>query len=102
MQTACLKNQGKRMVKKSSKGVYITAFILLLSGLAYLVITGLSQGALPTLKVAQALKLDVKQLVNIRLYGTVCMTNIEPYEDGRGVVFLVQDEGVQNQRMRLA
>lgn len=89
------------MAKQSSRAVYIAAFVLLLGGLGYLVATGLSQGATPTLKVGQALAMDAAELLKVRVYGKVRPENIAQHEDGLGVAFTVADQQASDKSMRV-
>ncbi|WP_022662512.1 cytochrome c maturation protein CcmE [Paucidesulfovibrio longus] len=80
------------MSAKASKGVYIAAFVLLLGGLGYLIASGLSQGATPTLSVAQAKESDAADLQRVRLFGKVLPQDIALRDDNLGVAFIVADE----------
>ncbi|MGE4291828.1 MAG: cytochrome c maturation protein CcmE [Desulfovibrio sp.] len=80
------------MSAKGSKGVYIAAFVLLLGGLGYLVTSGLSQGATPTLSVTQAKAKAVDELQRVRLFGKVLPQEIALRDDNLGVAFIVADE----------
>lgn len=89
------------MAKKNSKAVYIFAFLLLLGGLGYLVTSGLSEGATPTLQVSQALTMNTGDLLKVRLYGKVHHEGIENHEDGLGVAFNVMDQVEPGTQMRV-
>lgn len=80
------------MSAKSSKGVYIAAFVLLLGGLGYLITSGLSQGATPTLSVGQASTMEAGDLQRVRLFGKVLPQDIALRSDNLGVAFFVADE----------
>lgn len=89
------------MSAQNSKGVYIAAFALLLGGLGYLIVTGLSQGATPTLSVAQAASMDVEELRHVRLFGTVLPEDVEQRSDNLGVAFHVADNTGASVSMRV-
>lgn len=89
------------MAKKNSKMVYVFAFVLLLGGLGYLVASGLSEGATPTLQVGQALTMEAGDLLKVRIYGKVRPEGIQPHEDGLGVNFLVADQVAPSQQMKV-
>jgi cytochrome c-type biogenesis protein CcmE len=89
------------MSAKASKGVYIAAFVLLLGGLGYLIASGLSQGATPTLSVAQAKESDAADLQRVRLFGKVLPQDIALRGDNLGVAFVVADEGDPAVSMRV-
>ena len=89
------------MARKNSKTVYVFAFLLLLGGLGYLVASGLSEGATPTLQVGQALTMDAGDLLKVRIYGKVWPEGIENHEDGLGVSFMVADQLDPAQHMKV-
>ncbi|MEF2145252.1 MAG: cytochrome c maturation protein CcmE [Desulfovibrionaceae bacterium] len=89
------------MSAKSSKGVYILAFVLLLGGLTYLVVSGISQGSTPTLNVSQAMTMDADELHKVRLFGKVLPQDIERHADNMGVGFLVADEQDPSRYLRV-
>ncbi|MDR2826192.1 MAG: cytochrome c maturation protein CcmE [Deltaproteobacteria bacterium] len=77
--------------KNNSKKLYIAAFILLLSGIGYLVATGLATGTVLHAQVAEALSLPQGKARAMSITGSVSPDRISVLEDSRGVRFQIQD-----------
>lgn len=77
---------------KSGKGIYIAALALFLSGLGYLLWSGLSGGSVYFLNVSEAMAVDASKLSQARLFGNVAAEDLRQGEGGRGVSFRLVDK----------
>ncbi len=87
--------------KKNSKVMYIIAFLLIFSGVGYLMITSLSQNSTYFLEVSEALAMDTHSLERARLFGTVGKNDLLKDDDALGVVFNLQDKEDRNKVIRV-
>jgi cytochrome c-type biogenesis protein CcmE len=77
--------------KSKNKGVYFAALGLLLSGLGFLLFSGLSQNSVYFLNVSEALAMEQGDLGAVRLFGKVDERDLERDERALGVVFTLSD-----------
>lgn len=88
--------------KKGGKGVYIVALLLFLSGLGYLLWSGLSGGSVYFLNVSEALAVDASKLSQARLFGNVAAEDLRPGEGGLGVTFQLVDQADASKRIAVS
>ncbi len=79
------------MTKKSNKGVYIAAFVLLAGALGFLLFSGLSQNSVYFVEVSEALAMEPGQLGAARLFGVVAAQDMERNASRPGVTFRLLD-----------
>lgn len=88
--------QGFTMAKKS-RSPYIIAFVLFLSGISYMVYSGISQNSVYFLNVSEALAMESNDIGSARLFGMVSQDNLQYSEDGLSVNFeLIDAEVIKN------
>ncbi|MBO4301431.1 MAG: cytochrome c maturation protein CcmE [Desulfovibrio sp.] len=80
------------MSRKKNLSVYVVALLLFLSGVGYLVWSGLTESSVYFLNVAEAKAAAPDKLLSARLFGTVASRGLESYAGGRGVSFLLEDK----------
>lgn len=80
------------MPARTNKTVYAVALALFLSGLGWLVFSGLGENAVYFLNVQEALAMKPGQLSQARLFGTVAGEDLAVAEGGLGVRFALQDK----------
>lgn len=85
--------------KRSSKSIYILAFILLGAGLGYLLYSGLSSNSLYFLHVQEALAKGTSNIGKARLFGTVSPEGMEETEKSSGVRFQLADKDNPSQTL---
>ncbi len=78
--------------QKQSKYMYLAAFLLIFSGVGYLLVTSVTQSSTYFLEVSEALAMDQEQLDRARLFGKVGEENLERDADSLGVTFMLQDK----------
>ena len=71
--------------------IYLVALALFVSGLGFLLYTGLSEGSSYHLDVAEALDMPDDQLRNVRVFGTVSPDGLSRAADSLGARFLLRD-----------
>lgn len=77
--------------KKNSKGLYVTALVLFVIGVGYLMFSGIASNSQYFLNVSEALAMPADKLHSVRMFGTVRGEGITRHEDGPGVSFILQD-----------
>jgi cytochrome c-type biogenesis protein CcmE len=77
--------------QNSQKWVYIFAFVLVLSGVGYLLWSGFSQNSVYFLNVSEALAMGTEKLHQARLFGKVCEEGLKK-GNGLGVTFKLLDK----------
>ena len=77
--------------QNSQKWVYIFAFILVLSGVGYLLWSGLSQNSVYFLNVSEALAMGTEKLHQARLFGKVSKEDLNR-QGSLGVTFKLLDK----------
>lgn len=77
------------MSRKNQKPLYIAAFVLFLSGVGYLMYSGITENSVYFLNVSEALAAPREKLTAVRLFGTVAERDLAP-ESG-GVHFRLED-----------
>lgn len=87
------------MKKKKSASVYIVALLLFVSGVGYLVYSGLSENSVYFLNVSEALASPQEKLKAARLFGTVAEQDISAPNAGPGVIFRMEDKDNPAQTM---
>lgn len=80
------------MPKKNSKFIYIFALALFVSGLGYLIYSGLDENSSYFLNVSEALAMPREDLSRARLFGTVSPDGLETPEGALGVGFSLADK----------
>jgi len=80
------------MAKKGNTPVYLVALVLFLSGLGYLLYSGLGESTTYFLNVSEALAMKPASLSKARLFGTVAAEGLTRPEDNMGVNFLLVDK----------
>jgi len=63
--------------KNNSKLMYVFAFLLIFSGVGYLMVTSLTQNSTYFLEVSEALAMDVNNLERARLFGMVGSSDLQ-------------------------
>ncbi len=84
------------MKKKKNTPIYIVAFILFFAGFGYLFYSGIADGGIEVLSVAEARALPSEKLQSVRLFGTVADSPAPRSESGHGVSFYLTDEANRN------
>ena len=79
------------MSRTKPKSLYITALVLFLSAVGYLMYSGLTENSLYFLNVAEALAAPKEKLAAVRLFGTVAERDLVPLEGAPGVHFRLED-----------
>lgn len=87
--------------KKNSKVIYIIAFLLIFSGVGYLMVTSLSRNSTYFLEVSEALAMETQSLERARLFGTVGRNDLLKDDDALGVVFNLQDKEDRSKVIRV-
>lgn len=82
------------MERKSSKGLYIAALLLLVAGLGYLIFTGTSKDSVYFVTVAEAMDMDPAKLKQARLFGNVAEADLTRDPQSLGVRFRLLDKDV--------
>lgn len=77
---------------KSSKLVYILAFLLLGAGLGYLLYSGLHSNSLYFLHVQEAIAKGTSNIGKARLFGTVSPQGMEKAEESTSIRFQLADK----------
>jgi len=85
------------MARKNQKNLYIAALVLFLSGVGYLMYSGLTENSLYFLNVSEALAAPQEKLTAVRLFGTVAERDLTPLNDSLGVRFRLEDKNNKNQ-----
>lgn len=80
------------MAKKNGAGAYLLAGALFLGGVGYLAWSGLSEGGVYFLNVAEAHAATPDKLKAARLFGTVASEGIVRPQDSAGVDFRLEDK----------
>lgn len=80
------------MTKKSNKNVYMVAMLLFLSGLGYLLWSGISEDSTYFLNVSEALALEGEKFDKARLFGKVSPQHLERTSGALGVDFDLVDK----------
>jgi cytochrome c-type biogenesis protein CcmE len=78
--------------KQSQKPLYITAFLLLAGGLAYLVASGFQQSSMYFLNVSEALAKGPEKVGQARLFGRVLPEGLQRSRKETGVRFSLADK----------
>lgn len=81
-----------KQAKSTNKSVYAVALLLFLSGVGYLVYSGVTSGSVYFLDVSEALAMDSGLPTQCRLFGTVAAQDIRKQEGQLGVSFLLEDQ----------
>lgn len=87
--------------KKNSKFMYVVAFLLIFSGVGYLMVTSISQNSTYFLEVSEALAMSPDNLERARLFGTVGENGLQRDADALGVIFNLQDKEDRNKIIRV-
>lgn len=80
------------MTAQKNRFLYVAALGLFLSGVGYLVFSGLSENSVYFLNVSEALAMPPDKLGSARLFGTVKGEGIAKPEQGTGVTFQLEDK----------
>lgn len=81
--------------KSSNKSVYVAALMLFMSGVGYLVYSGITSGSVYFLEVSEALAMESGEAglpTQCRMFGTVAAREIQAVEGRLGVSFLLEDQ----------
>lgn len=89
------------MAKKTNKGIYVAAMLLFLSGLGFLVFSGLSEDSVYFLNVSEALAMPDGEFDQARLFGKVAEGNIVKPEGKLGVSFTIIDKMEPGKKLRV-
>ena len=81
--------------------MYVFAFLLIFSGVGYLMVTSLTQNSTYFLEVSEALAMDVNKLERARLFGMVGSSDLQRDADALGVTFNLQDKEDRNKFIRV-
>ncbi len=81
--------------------MYLLAFVLIFSGVGYLMVTSLVQNSTYFLEVSEALAMDVNSLERARLFGTVGSSDLQRDADALGVTFYLQDKEDRSKVIRV-
>ena len=79
------------MAHKSQKNLYIAALALFLSGVGYLMYSGLTENSVYFLNVSEALAAQQEKLTAVRLFGTVAERDLALLDGSLGVRFRLED-----------
>ena len=85
------------MARKNQKSLYIAALVLFLSGVGYLMYSGLTENSLYFLNVSEALAAPQEKLTAVRLFGTVAERDLAPLNGSLGVRFRLEDRDNKDQ-----
>lgn len=82
---------------KKTRSPYIIAFVLFLSGISYMVYSGIAQNSVYFLNVSEALAMESSEIGSARLFGMVSKDNLQYSDDGLSVNFeLIDAEVIKN------
>ncbi|MFW5730923.1 MAG: cytochrome c maturation protein CcmE [Desulfonatronovibrionaceae bacterium] len=87
--------------KKRSRLMYIAAFGLIFSGVAYLMVASISQNSTYFLEVSEALAVESHDLGKARLFGMVGNKDIVRDKDSLGVAFNLVDKQDKDKVIRV-
>jgi len=85
------------MARKNQKSLYIAALVLFLSGVGWLMYSGLTEDSLYFLNVSEALAAPQEKLTAARLFGTVAEQDLAPLDGSPGVRFRLEDKNDKGQ-----
>ena len=80
------------MARKNQKPLYIVALTLFLSGVGYLMYSGIMENSVYFLNVSEALAAPQEKLTAVRLFGTVAERDLVPLDGALGVHFRLEDK----------
>ena len=80
------------MAHKNQKILYIAALVLFLSGVGYLMYSGLTENSVYFLNVSEALAAPQEKLTAVRLFGTVAERDLAVLDGALGVRFRLEDK----------
>ena len=80
------------MARKNQKSLYAAALVLFLSGVGYLMYSGIAENSVYFLNVAEALAAPQEKLAAVRLFGTVAEHDLAPLDGAPGVRFRLEDK----------
>jgi cytochrome c-type biogenesis protein CcmE len=80
------------MARKSQKNLYLVALALFLSGVGYLMYSGLTENSVYFLNVSEALASPQEKLTAVRLFGTVAERDLAQLDGSLGVRFRLEDK----------
>ncbi|MGL1861759.1 MAG: cytochrome c maturation protein CcmE [Pseudodesulfovibrio sp.] len=89
------------MAKSSNTIVYAVALVLFLSGLGYLVFSGLTEDSVYFLNVSEALDVDRSQIKQARLFGKVSPENLFIIDGKLGASFDLIDKVEADKSLRV-
>lgn len=89
------------MAKKNNAAVYAVALVLFLSGLCYLIFSGLTEDSVYFLNVSEALAEDRTQIKNARLFGKVSPENLVIADGKLGASFDLIDKMEDGKSLRV-
>ena len=89
------------MAKSSNNIVYAVALVLFLSGLGYLVFSGLTEDSVYFLNVSEALDVDRSQIKQARLFGKVSPENLFIIDGKLGASFDLIDKVEADKSLRV-
>ncbi|MBC16479.1 Cytochrome c-type biogenesis protein CcmE [Pseudodesulfovibrio profundus] len=89
------------MAKKNNAAVYAVALVLFLSGLGYLIFSGLTEDSVYFLNVSEALAEDRTQIKNARLFGKVSPENLVIVDGKLGASFDLIDKMETGKSLRV-
>jgi len=89
------------MAKKNNAAVYAVALVLFLSGLGYLIFSGLTEDSVYFLNVSEALAEDRTQIKNARLFGKVSPENLVIVDGKLGASFDLIDKMEPGKSLRV-
>ena len=81
--------------------MYVVAFVLIFSGVGYLMVTSLTQSSTYFLEVSEALAMDSQKLERARLFGMVGASDLQRDADALGVYFNLQDKEDRSKSIRV-
>jgi len=80
------------MARKNQKNLYISALVLFLAGVGYLMYSGFTENSVYFLNVSEALAAPQEKLTAVRLFGTVAERDLAVLDGTRGVRFRLEDK----------
>ena len=80
------------MARKNQKNLYVAALVLFLSGVGYLMYSGLTENSVYFLNVSEALAAPQEKLTAVRLFGTVADHDLAALDGALGVRFRLEDK----------
>jgi len=89
------------MAKKNNAAVYAVALVLFLSGLGYLIFSGLTEDSVYFLNVSEALAEDRTQIKNARLFGKFSPENLVIVDGKLGASFDLIDKMEPGKSLRV-